>query len=194
MFLGPLFKNVVGVAADRIEDGMVDAERVSRLRPYEANLKKFNYQQALDAALKTKNPLVVITVLEELCFRSGLTIALSGRDEIALEPLLSFIARYVAHPRYSPLLVQISHKLLDIYSGVLGRSDGIDELFFKLQRQVRTETNFQKQIMRALGSVDCIIQASVASSSSNTSISENFDFGKRDLVVGGDLVNDQPLL
>lgn len=162
----------LGVAADRIEDGMVDAERGSRLRPYEASLKKFNYQQALDAALKTKNPLVVITVLEELCFRSGITIALSGRDEAALEPLLSFIARYVAHPRYSPLLVQIAHKLLDIYSGVLGRSDGIDELFFKLQRQVRSETTFQKQIMRALGSVDCVIQASIAASSSHDSSSE----------------------
>lgn len=144
---------------------MVDAERVSRLRPFEAHLKKFNYQLALDCALKTKNPLVVITVLEELCFRSGLSIALSGRDEQALEPLLSFIARYVAHPRYSPLLVQIAHKLLDIYSSVLGHSDGIDELFFKLQRQVRSETTFQKQIMRALGSLDCVIQTSIAMTS-----------------------------
>ena len=165
-----------GVAADRIEDGMVDAERTSRLRPYEAQLKKFNYQHALDAALKTKNPLVVITVLEELCFRSGLTIALSGRDEAALEPLLSFIARYVAHPRYSPLLVQIAHKLLDIYGGVLGRSDGIDELFFKLQRQVRSETNFQKQIMRALGSVDCVIQASIASADATSTLAESNSF------------------
>ncbi len=154
----------LGLAVDRIEEGMVDSQRTQRLQPYESNLKKFNYQQALDAALKTKNPLVVITVLEELCFRSGLTIAISGRDEQSLEPMLSFMARYIAHPRYSPLLTQVAQKLLDIYSPVLGRSDGIDELFFKLQRQVRSEITFQKEIMKVLGSLDCVIQASTAAS------------------------------
>jgi U3 small nucleolar RNA-associated protein 15 len=157
------FYKGAGQAVDRIEDGMVDAQRSERLRPYEMNLKKFNYQQALDSALRTKNPLVVITVLEELCFRSGLTIALSSRDESTLEPLLSFISRYIVHPRYCPLLTQVVQKLLDIYSGVLGRSDGIDELFFKLQRQVRTELTFQKQMMKIVGSLDCVIHASTLS-------------------------------
>jgi UTP15 C terminal len=35
--------------------------------------------QALDSALKTRNPLVVVTVLDELNRRSGLTQALTGR-------------------------------------------------------------------------------------------------------------------
>ena len=87
----------------KTDDEMIESERRIRLKPYEKQLKKFNYQKALDSALRTHNPLVVVTVLEELLRRSGLTIALSDRDETTLEPLLSFTARYVSHPRYAKL-------------------------------------------------------------------------------------------
>jgi UTP15 C terminal len=52
-----------GAAAEQAADGLVETERVAKLRPYESHLKKFNYHLALDAALKTRNPLVVVTVL-----------------------------------------------------------------------------------------------------------------------------------
>ena len=34
-----------GIAAEQTEDGMFESERHNRLRPYEVQLKKFNYQQ-----------------------------------------------------------------------------------------------------------------------------------------------------
>ncbi|KAJ1411209.1 WD40-repeat-containing domain protein [Ochromonadaceae sp. CCMP2298] len=134
-------------------------ERTARLQPYERLLKKFNYQATLDAALKTRNPLVVITVLEELCLRDGLGIALSGRDEASLEPLVSFSARYVNHPKYSKLVVQVVQKVIDLYASMLGHSEAIDELFLKLHKQVRAEVGFQRQILRVMGSLDGIISA-----------------------------------
>lgn len=146
-----------GLAVDAVEHALVETERTMRLKPYEVHLKKFNYQSALDAALRTRNPLVVVTVLEELCRRSGLVEALSGRDEVTLEPILAFAARYVSSPRYSRLLVQVTHVVLDLYGSTLGHSDSIDELFLKLQRQVKVEVGFQRQIMRVMGSLDCII-------------------------------------
>ena len=138
------------------ENVIVETERQIRLRPYEQHLKKFNYQEALDCALKTRNPLISFTVLEELCFRNGLTIALSGRDETTLEPLLSFASRYINNPRYSKLLVQVTNRILDLYSSVLGHSEAIDELFMKLQKQIRSEVIFLNQVvnvMSALGEV-----------------------------------------
>jgi UTP15 C terminal len=60
-------------------------------------------------------------------------------DESTLEPLLSFAARYVSHPRYASLIVAVTHKVLDLYASVLGQSDSIDELFLKLHRQVSQE-------------------------------------------------------
>jgi U3 small nucleolar RNA-associated protein 15 len=136
---------------------VIHAERSIRLEPYERLLKKFSYQQALDASLKTRSPVVVLTVLEELCRRSGLGIALSGREEATLEPIVSFCARYVNHPKYSKLVIQVVQKVLDLYASTLGHSDAIDELFLKLHKQVRAEVGFQRQILRVMGSLDGII-------------------------------------
>jgi len=161
-------------ARGRREDGgggssavLLETERSVRLRPYDVQLRKFQYQQALDSALRTRNPVVVITVLEELCRRSGLTIALSGREEeAALEPLLSFIVRYVSHPRYSRIIVQVAHRVLDLYQSSSSGSDAIDELFFKMHKQVKMELHFHKQIMRVKGSLDAVVNASASALSS----------------------------
>jgi len=149
-----------GQAAERTEDGMVETERAVRLRPYEVQFKKFNYQAALDSALKTRNPLIIVTVFEELSRRSGLSIALSGRDESSLEPLLSFCARYVSNPRYAQLVIQVVHCILDLYAAEIGHSDSVDELFLKMRKQVKTETQFQREVLQVCGALDCIVSAS----------------------------------
>jgi U3 small nucleolar RNA-associated protein 15 len=163
------FYKGAGATVHKTYDDMVETERSVRLRPFEVQLKKFNYQQALDTALKTRNPLVVVTVLEELCRRSGLTIALSGRDEATLDPILAFCSRYVSHSRYTRLIVQVSHRILDLYGSVLGQSDAIDELFHKLRQQVKAEMQFHRQAMGVIGALDEIISTSTLSKSAVSS-------------------------
>lgn len=150
-----------GEAVEKNEDGMVETDRSIKLRPYELQLKKFNYQAALDSALKTRNPLIVITVIEELSRRSGLGIALAGRDENTLEPILSFAARYISKVKFSKLIIQVVQKILDLYGQVLNHSDAIFELFLKLQEQVKIELKFQRQIMNVMGQLDCIVNLSI---------------------------------
>lgn len=125
-------------------------------------LSGYRYQETLDNALATRNPVVVVTVLEELATRQGLTIALSGRDETTLEPLLSFICRYLSNPRYTKLLVDVSHHVLDLYGGVVGQSDSIDELFHKLATHARSEVTYQREINRVMGAIDCLVAAASA--------------------------------
>lgn len=134
-----------------------ESERGIHLQPFEKYLKKFSYQRALDSALETKDPVIVITLIEDLCRRNGLTIALSGRDEISLEPILSFTAKYISHARYNGLVIQVAHRIIDMYSCVIGQSDRIDELFMKLHKQVNTEVSFQRDVKRVVGAVDYII-------------------------------------
>eukprot|EP00607_Mallomonas_marina_P008538 CAMPEP_0182419288 /NCGR_PEP_ID=MMETSP1167-20130531/3748_1 /TAXON_ID=2988 /ORGANISM="Mallomonas Sp, Strain CCMP3275" /LENGTH=302 /DNA_ID=CAMNT_0024594107 /DNA_START=588 /DNA_END=1492 /DNA_ORIENTATION=- len=156
------FYQGAGAAVERRDDTTIETQRPVRLKPYETYLKKFQYGQALDAALHTHNPLVVVTVLEELSRRSGLTIALSSRDETALEPLLAFLTRYITHPRYAVLLSQIAHRILDLYGSVLGQSDTIDVLVHKLHSQIKSELQFHREIMRVNGSLDGIINTASA--------------------------------
>jgi U3 small nucleolar RNA-associated protein 15 len=158
------FYKSAGAAIADPNEGIIAIERSVKLKPYENHLKKFNYQQALDAALSTRNPVVVVTVMEELCRRNGLTIALSGRDETSLEPLLSFAAKYVSHPRYSKLVSQVTQVILDIYAPIIGQSDAIDELFVKLHQQVKLEVTFQRQANKVMNALDGVINMSSSNS------------------------------
>lgn len=99
----------------------------------------------------------VVAVLEELGKRRGLTISLSNRDEESLEPILSFTVRYIARPQFSSLLIGVAHKLCDIYGGVAGQSETIDELFEKLRSRVREECRVQKSLLRLVGQLDGIM-------------------------------------
>jgi U3 small nucleolar RNA-associated protein 15 len=154
------FKNV-GLSADVVSDQFIETERSAKLRAYEKYLKKFHYRKALDAALLTKNPLIVMTVLDELCRRSGLMTAISKRNDGSLEPLLTFLARYIIHPRYSKLLINVTQAVLDVYGSLLGYSEAVDELFIKLKTQVSTELKFQKQLFSCLGMLNGLINVSL---------------------------------
>lgn len=46
-------------------------QRKQRLKPYDSALRKFRYHDALDSALTSRNPVVVVTVLEEMMHRGG---------------------------------------------------------------------------------------------------------------------------
>uniref|UniRef100_A0A7S0GKB2 U3 small nucleolar RNA-associated protein 15 C-terminal domain-containing protein n=1 Tax=Proboscia inermis TaxID=420281 RepID=A0A7S0GKB2_9STRA len=101
----------------------------------------------------------VSAVLEELVKRQGLLIALSNRDEETLEPILSFTARYITHPRYSHLLIQVSHIVCKVYGGVVGQSASIDELLDKLRQYVKEEILLQKRFLGLMGKIDAIVNA-----------------------------------
>lgn len=140
------------------DDYTVEVHRKKRLLPFDKALRQFRYGEALDEALNTKTPLIVSAVLEELSKRwSGLEIALSNRDEVTLEPILSFCARYISQPRFAPQLTGVVHVLLDIYQDVLGQSTVIDELFNRLKSAIEGEVSSEQRLLRLLGQVDGLI-------------------------------------
>jgi U3 small nucleolar RNA-associated protein 15 len=161
-------------------DDVVETERARRLHQYDIYLKQFRYSDVLDLALKSRNPVVVITILEELCRRNGLTISLNGRDESTLEPLISFCSKYISLPKYTRLLIQVVHRVLDIYGQVLNTSDAMDELFHKLNQQVKLELSFHRQIMRVMGSLDGIINTGSIRNKRNLESQKEFGEGKEE--------------
>jgi U3 small nucleolar RNA-associated protein 15 len=96
-------------------DLKVEKNRRTKLKNYDRFLKTFRYGQALDAVLdssKTYNTAVVISMLEELINREGLRIALSGRDDVSLEPITKFIMKNIINPNYTELLVDVTNVIL----------------------------------------------------------------------------------
>lgn len=55
----------------------------------------------------TGKALIVYSLLQELARRDGLAIALSGRSEDELYPLLKYLSVNMTKPRYAPLLLAI---------------------------------------------------------------------------------------
>lgn len=159
-----LYDHALNSNADIITDTSIESERRVRLKSYEKYLKKFQYGLALDSALQSRNPLIVIMIIDELCRRNGLVIALSSRDDHTLEPLLSFLARYINYPKYSKLLIHVTNYIIDIYESVLGCSEAIDELFLKLKLQIKSEISFQRELLNCLGVLDGIVNASLCNS------------------------------
>lgn len=152
------FQRGTNVEADP-DDFVALVEKRKRLRTYDVALRQFRYGDALDTALRSRQPQSVTAVLEELGRRRGLTVALSNRDEETLEPILSFLVRYITKPKFTPLLVGVADILCEIYGGVAGQSETIDELFHKLRFQVDLECRTQRTLLRLLGQIDCVMTA-----------------------------------
>lgn len=148
-------KNLVPAASDHI----VEKGRKARLKDYDLYLKKFQYKNALDAALNAGRPVIGVSLLEELVHREALRIALCGRDEAGLEPVLTFITKHITNPRYSSLLIDVADMLFEIYAGVLGQSAVIDTLFVQLNTKLRAEIKFQQHLTQLLGTMEIILAA-----------------------------------
>ena len=130
-----------------------------KFRKFDIALKQFRYGDALEEALSTRDPTVVVSVLEELGKRRGLVIALSNRDEESLEPVLAFTKRYITQPRFTALLMGVTEKLLDIYGPVAGQSEVIDELFASLKTVVANEVSAQQSLLTLQGQIEATLAA-----------------------------------
>jgi len=129
------------------------ASKKPKLQPYDEALRKFRYGDALDAALATRDPAVVLAVLAQLDRRGGLHAALANRDEDRLEPLLAFLAAHVATPPYAARLIPVVHLALDQYRSALGARPAIDELFNRIALNLARETDAQRALLRLSGTV-----------------------------------------
>jgi U3 small nucleolar RNA-associated protein 15 len=150
-----------GMNADVVAGDFVveENERKKKLRKFDVALRQFRYGDALDEALESRMPQAVVGILEELGKRGGLKIALSNRDEESLEPILSFLVRYICMPNFAALLIGVTHTLIDIYSGITGQSEVIDELFEKIKTQVTNECKAQQLLLGVAGQLDAIMAA-----------------------------------
>ena len=128
-----------------------------KLREWDVYLKKFQYQNALDAVVSNASPSLICSVMEELARRDGLKIALHGRTAGTLEPVLRFVARYISNPRYTAMLVVISNLLLDLYASVVGHSAAIDSLLSQLRSKIEVEVKMQKELLKLEGIMEMLM-------------------------------------
>lgn len=119
---------VVG-AADEVK---IESRRREKLKAFDRYLKAFKYSAALDSGIqKVSNlwsallavhhfgdqsltfkqnvrPSITFALIQELIHRDGLRVALSGRDDVTLEPVLTFLLKHIADPRFGEMASQVA--------------------------------------------------------------------------------------
>lgn len=130
------------------EDLKIARVRRVRLAPYDVLLKGFKYHLALDAALATARPTIVLSMIDELINRNGLVNALSNRDASTLLPLMHFASKYLAHPAYASTLIELVNLVLDLYAPLLGLVVDFDTIMYRLAaRVIKPEIDCQKNLI-----------------------------------------------
>ncbi|KAJ7068310.1 WD40-repeat-containing domain protein [Mycena amicta] len=141
-----------------VNEFRVESRRAKRLKDYDRLLKSFKYSAALDAVLRKQvPPATTFSLIQELVHRDGLRIALAGRDDVLLEPVLRLLVKYITDPRFGEMVCDIAGIVIEMYTPVLGQSPLIDSLFLRLRKKVAAELRFQKELVKAKGALDMLI-------------------------------------
>ncbi|KAL2371001.1 Trp-Asp repeats containing protein [Blastomyces gilchristii SLH14081] len=149
------------------QDSAASTRKRKREQPWELDLRKGRYAAALDAVLASANSnnsnnnnnkstaanskLNTLTLLTALRHRSALRAALSGRDEVTLQPVLKWVYKSITDPRVVDMCVEVAMNILDIYSGNLGQSAIIDGMVERLHARVREEVDRAQQAWMTKG-------------------------------------------
>jgi U3 small nucleolar RNA-associated protein 15 len=150
---GKNYKSVVDNEQDK--NGEVSGKPQS-LKKFDKLMRKFHYREAIDSEIQKKNPIIVVSLFQELIRRKSLHVGLAGRNEQGLIELLNFLNENILNVTYRDTLVEVTNTTLDIYSPVLGFSPQIDNLIISLRKLILQELNFQKEILQMIGTLELL--------------------------------------
>lgn len=139
------------------EDVVVDFKRQGTGASYDRFLRSFSYGKALEAAVKTKDSAIVVSVIEELASRKALRNALVGCSDEAVEEQLQLILRNIDLPAYTARLTQLLNVILDVHGKDFGQGEFADELLNRIFSKVKDEVKIGRQLNRLQGSLAMIM-------------------------------------
>ncbi len=151
-------RDFTGEGADIIIEGNRDAKR-KKVKPWERLLRKGRYAESLDEVLKVAQLSETITLLTALRHRSALRTALSGRDDVSLQPIFKWVCTHICNPRYVSICVDMGVQILDLYSSHMGESSDIDNLMRRLHNTVRHQVQRAEQSWQTKGMIDMVLSA-----------------------------------
>ncbi|KAH8105852.1 WD40 repeat-like protein [Cristinia sonorae] len=148
-----------------VNEFRVETKRKKRLKEYDRLLKNFKYSAALDSVLRQHvPPTTTFSLIQELIHRDGLRTALSGRDDVLLEPILRLLLKHVADPRFGEMVCDVAGVVIEIYMSVLGQSPLIDTLFQRLRKKVSAELRFQQDLVKTKGMLEMLFSSTALTS------------------------------
>ena len=150
-------EDFTGEGADIVIEGR--PKGTAKLKPWEQLLRKGKYSQALDEVLQVNDLSNVVTLLTALRHRSATRTALSGRDDVSLQPIYKWVCKFITDSRYVNVCVDLGMLILDIYSEHMGESREIDQLTTRMHKIVRLEVEKSQQAWQTQGMLGMLISS-----------------------------------
>lgn len=121
-------------------------------------LQACRYGEALDDALDTGQPIIVVSLIEELAARHGIQAALKHRPEASLVKLLTCLNRCAMHPAHTATALQMVGHVLDVHHGTITRSAALLRLVEDLRGRVGAEVRVQRELHELAGAIDMLAE------------------------------------
>ncbi|KAK4994658.1 U3 small nucleolar RNA-associated protein 15 [Elasticomyces elasticus] len=150
-------RDFTGEGADIIIDGNARG-KIRNQSKWETALRKGKYGEALDLVLDAKSfdNTAMLTLLTALRHRSALRTALSNRGSDKLQPILRWLLRYIAHPRYLSITSDVALLVLDLYADQFGQTPDVDVLINRIHKRVRHCAELSQQAQGSLGCLEML--------------------------------------
>ncbi|KAJ5288933.1 hypothetical protein N7478_001963 [Penicillium angulare] len=148
-------REFIGEGVDIVIEGQ-DSKKRKKEASWEQDLRKGRYASAMDQVLSGTDKNSQLTMFTALRHRSALRTALQDRDEVTLQPVLSWVYKHIREPRLVELCVEVAMDLLEIYSANLGQSAQVDKLVDRLHTRVRDEVEMSQNAFQLKGALDML--------------------------------------
>lgn len=146
------------------EDHVVQYAANDKLAKYDIMLRKFKFSTALDAAMKkficNKTPNVSVAVFQALIRCGGIKTAVAGRNVKSLTPLLTFLKKYIRHPAYKLVLIDVANIVIDVYSDTLDETPALVLPFTQLKDEIEAEVRLSREHISLMGAIEMFFTAS----------------------------------
>lgn len=120
--------------------------QTKKLKQYEKYLNAFRWSDALDSAFVQGLPKEhTITVLNELKKRGKIRVALYGRDEISLLPILQWFIKNLDDVRSFNIVCDYIGVILEMYGSLIDQSVVLEEVFKNLLKKINSEIQICKE-------------------------------------------------
>ncbi|KAK5957921.1 U3 small nucleolar RNA-associated protein 15 [Knufia fluminis] len=146
-----------GDGADIIIEGNVRTKTDKKMKSWDRAMHATRYAEALDHAIATKQRPVVLSILNELRYRSALRAALENRNEDTLQPVLHWIWTNISTTQYTQICVQVAMIMMDLYSAQVGSSPTVSRLVNKLHVRMQEEAERSKQAIQTKGMLELLL-------------------------------------
>lgn len=139
-----------------IEDDRSTASQ-KKLKQFEKDINSFRWADALDNALISgMSKELTITALEGLKTRGKVRVALLGRDENTLEPLLTWCLRNIDDVRTINTVSDYLAVTLEMYSEIIESSSILQELIYGIKRRLDIEIKKAEEAQKITGMLELL--------------------------------------